>query len=301
MNSFTDPGNLRYLEELYESYRKNPESVDRAWQDYFAELARDQPASSNGHGSQARQERANSTAAPAPVIASTVQDQLNDMIKAFRTLGHRAARLDPLGLQKLAVPELDPAYYGFTPERMEQLFPSVGLHWTGPLPLREIVQRLQRSYCGPIGVEFMHIEERGVREWVEQRIESNDDGRELSRAQRLQILTQLIQAAGFDEFLRSKFAGAKSFSLEGAESLVALLKFAVEKSARDGTREIVLAMAHRGRLNVLVNVIGKTPREVFREFIDAPGSDNDAGDVKYHLGYSGDIQSSAGRKVHLSL
>jgi 2-oxoglutarate dehydrogenase E1 component len=299
MSSFTHPGNLRYLEDLYESYRKNPASVDRAWQDYFTELA-GEPASSNGHGPQARREGANSGAA-APLIASTVQDQLNEMIKAYRALGHRGARLDPLGLQKLSVPELDPAYYGFTPERMEQLFPSVGLHWSGPLALREIVQRLRRTYCGPLGVEFMHIEDRAVREWIEERIESNDDAPQFSREQRRQILTQLIQATGFDEFLRSQFAGAKSFSLEGGETLITLLKFSVEKTAQDGTREIVLAMAHRGRLNVLVNVMGKKPREVFREFIDAPKSDSDAGDVKYHLGYSSDVQSSAGHKVHLSL
>ncbi|MGH7853640.1 MAG: 2-oxoglutarate dehydrogenase E1 component, partial [Candidatus Binatia bacterium] len=239
--------------------------------------------------------------APAPFIASTLVDQLNEMIRAFRTLGHRAARLDPLGLQKNTMAELDPAFYGFTAERMEQLFPPVGLHWPGPLALREIIHRLQNSYCGPIGVEFMHIEDRAARQWLEERIETDENLLLRSKAARLKILTYLMQAATFEEFIRGQFVGAKSFSLEGSESLIALLKFAVEKTAREGAREIVLAMAHRGRLNVLVNVVGKKPREVFREFIDAPDSAGSGGDVKYHLGYSGDFVSPEGHGLHLSL
>ena len=302
MNSLTNPGNLRYVEQLYDSYQKDPGSVDRTWQAYFAELARELPASSNGRPAQAQPQREHESGdAPAPVIASTLQDQLNEMVRAFRILGHRAARLDPLGLQHLTEAALDPAYYGLTAERMEQLFPPVGLHWPGPLKLGEIVKRLRRTYCGSIGVEYMHIEEREARQWLQEQIESNENRLDLGKDEQQKILACLIQAAAFDEFIRGQFVGAKSFSLEGAESLIALLKFAIEKSARDGAREIVLAMAHRGRLNVLVNVIGKRPREVFREFIDPLTSDDSGGDVKYHLGYSGDFASSAGHKLHLSL
>ena len=301
MNSLTNPGNLRYVEELYDSYRKNPASVDRAWQAYFAELARDLPASSNGHAAQLRPYREDDAGVAAPVIASTLQDQLNEMVRAFRTFGHRAARLDPLGLQNSTEPALDPAYYGFTAERMEQLFPPVGLHWPGPLKLREIVERLRRTYCGSIGVEYLHIDEREPRAWLQEQIESNENRLDLGKDDRQKILTCLIQATAFDEFIRGQFVGAKSFSLEGAESLIALLKFAIEKTGQDGAREIVLAMAHRGRLNVLVNVIGKKHRHVFREFIDPLTSDDSGGDVKYHLGYSGDFTNSTGHKLHLSL
>ena len=301
MNLINNPGNLRYIEDLYESYRKNPASVDRAWQSYFADLARELPAAANGHEARARTAREYDTSAPAPSIASTVLDQLNELIKAYRTLGHRAARLDPLGLHNTSLPELDPVTYGFTAERMDQLFPSMGRHSSGPLKLREIIQRLQRTYCSSMGVEFMHIEDRAVRQWLEERVESGEQSVELSSEARQNIATQLIQARNFEEFIRSQFVGAKSFSLEGAESLIPLLKFAIEKSAQDGMREIVLAMAHRGRLNVLVNVVGKKPRDVFREFLDPLDANEGGGDVKYHLGYSADLQSASGAKLHLSL
>ena len=300
MDSLTNPESLRYVEKLYDAYRKDPASVDPAWQVYFADLGRDLPASANGRARVSGAIAKDGAGAPAPVIASTVQDQLNEMIRAFRVFGHLAADVDPLGLQKTSVPALDPIAYGFGAERMEQLFPSTGLPWSGPLKLREIVARLRRAYCGPIGVELAQIEARAERVWLEQRIEAEEGRIELSREERRKLLGDLIQAAAFDEFIRGQFVGAKSFSLEGAESLIALVKFAVEKNARDGGREIVLAMAHRGRLNMLVNVVGKKHREVFREFIDA-GNVEDGGDVKYHLGYSGDLAAANGRTLHLSL
>ena len=297
MDSLIDPSNLRYIEALFDSYRNNPASVDRSWQAYFAELAGRSAPSSNGEH---RPAHAGEDGPSPRLVASTLHDQLNEMVRAFRTLGHRAARLDPLNLQNTPEPALDPAYYGLTAERMDQLFPSVG-EWTGPLKLRDIIERLRRTYCGSIGVEFMHIDEREQREWLQKRIESNENRLDLSREARQAILTHLVQANAFDEFIRGQFVGAKSFSLEGAESLIALLKIAIETAAAHGGREIVLAMAHRGRLNVLVNVIGKNPREVFREFLDPPNSADNGGDVKYHLGYSGDFRTAAGRKLHLSL
>ena len=295
----THPANFHYLEGLYESYRKNPSSVDPAWQAYFADLGLNPPGSLNGDGGHRRAATENAVNAPAPSSASTLLGQLNEMIQAFRTLGHRAAQLDPLGVQHSTVPELDPAFYGFTAERMEQLFPPAGLHWPGPLSLREIIQRLQNSYCGPLGIEYMHIEDRQARQWLAERIETTAGHLSGSKDARLKILTQLIHAATFEEFIRGQFVGAKSFSLQGGESLITLLKFAIEKTAQEGVREIVLAMAHRGRLNVLVNIVGKKPREVFREFIDAAA--DSGGDVKYHLGYSGDFEHPDGYKQHLSL
>ena len=262
----THSANFHYLEDLYEAYRKNPASVDPAWQAYFAELGSNAPESVNGNGhAPASSEHA---ARAAESIAPTLVAQLNEMIQAFRTYGHLAAQIDPLALHSANVPELDPAFYGFSTDRMEQLFPAVGLPWLGPLSLHEIIQRLQSSYCGPIGIEFMHIEDRRAREWLAARIESVADL--MPKNTQLKILTQLIHATSFEEFIRSQFVGAKSFSLEGGETLITLLKTAMEKTAQEGIREIVLAMAHRGRLNVLVNVVGKKPREVFREFIDAP-------------------------------
>jgi 2-oxoglutarate dehydrogenase E1 component len=305
MNPLINPGNLSYLESLYAAYQKDPASVDREWRAYFAELARDSLSPTNGNAALFQQ-------APAPIdpaddgrtaarsFESTLHEQLNDMIRAYRTLGHRAARIDPLSQQEHNEAELDPAFYGFTPERAEQLLAAAELHWPGPLTLREIIRRLRETYCGPIGVEYMHIEERSIREWLQKRIETNHNRLELTTEERRRTLTQLIHAAIFEQFTRNQFVGAKSFSLEGAESLVPLLLFAVEKASRDGVREIVLAMAHRGRLNILVNVIGKKPSQIYREFLDPP-KPNDGGDVKYHLGYSSDYQTLAGPTVHLSL
>jgi 2-oxoglutarate dehydrogenase E1 component len=302
MNPLINPGNLPYIEELYAAYRKDPASVGGEWRAYFSELARDTLSPTNGKAVlESTAPTAGDGSGAARYFASTLQEQLNDMIRAYRTLGHRAAQLDPLGQQHRKQPELDPAFYGLTAERADQLFSGAGLYWSGPLTLREIIRRLDETYCGSIGVEFMHIEERSVREWLQQRIETRQNRLQLNGEARQRTLTQLIHAATFEEFTRSQFVGAKSFSLEGAESLVPLLLFAIEKAARDGVREIVLAMAHRGRLNVLVNVIGKKPRQIFREFLDLPPPADGGGDVKYHLGYSSDYQTSAGPKVHLSL
>jgi 2-oxoglutarate dehydrogenase E1 component len=296
MTAVTHSANLPYLEELYAAYRNDPSSVDQSWQTYFAELGRDLPASTNGRSTGAKE-----NVAEAPPIAPTLADQLNEMIKAYRTLGHRGALLDPLGRQDTAVPELAPAFYGFTGERMDQLFPPLGLHWPGPLTLREIIQRLRRSYCGPIGTEFMHMDDQEARRWIEERVETDEYRLSRSRDERVKILTRLIHAAAFEEFIRGRFVGAKSFSLEGGESLIVLLDLAIEKTAREGGREIVLAMAHRGRLNVLANVVGKKPRDIFREFLDPAEGADSGGDVKYHLGYSGDVTSPAGHRLHLSL
>ena len=306
MNPLTNPGNLPYLESLYAAYQKDPASVGGEWHAYFAELARDSLSPTNGNAavadqpSPARIDRAGDGRGATRSFESTLHEQLNDMIRAYRTLGHRAARLDPLGEHEHTEPTLDPGFYGLTAERFEQLLAAAGLHWPGPLTLREIVLRLRETYCGSIGVELMHIEDRSVREWLQQRIESNQNRLELNQEERVRTLTQLIHAAIFEQFTRNQFVGAKSFSLEGAESLVPLLLFAIEKAGRGGVREIVLAMAHRGRLNVLVNVIGKKARQIYREFLD-PSKPDGGGDVKYHLGYSSDYQTLAGPKVHLSL
>jgi 2-oxoglutarate dehydrogenase E1 component len=224
------------------------------------------------------------------------------MVHAFRSWGHRSARIDPLNLRNVRRPGLEPLFFGFSDAHLEKLLPAEFLGLGGPRPLREIVQHLKTTYCESIGVEFMHIEDRTIRHWLRQRMESSQNRPRLSQEQRLRIFTRLTDAVTFEEFIRKKFVGAKSFSLEGAESLLPLLDFAIEEAAQQNVHEVVLAMAHRGRLNVLANIIGKKQWEIFREFDDPPSSLNNAlGDVKYHLGYSNDYQTASGRKVHLSL
>ena len=166
----------------------------------------------------------------------------------------------------------------------------------------EILRLLKDTYCRYIGVQFMHISEPAIRHWLHERMESCGNRIELSRDEQLRILTRLTDAVIFEEFVRKKYIGSKTFSLEGAESLIPLLDLAIEKAGRQGIDEIVLGMAHRGRLNVLANIIGKRPLEIFQEF-NGPRLDvhHSRGDVMYHLGFSGDWMTQGGKEVHLSL
>ncbi|TAJ24080.1 MAG: 2-oxoglutarate dehydrogenase E1 component, partial [Planctomycetota bacterium] len=200
--------------------------------------------------------------------------------------------------------ELDPAYYGFGASDLERVFAASylsGVHQPR-LTLAEILQRLEQTYCRSIGVQFMHIDDLAVRRWLQERMESTGNRLELSRATQLRILQRLTHAAMFEDFLQKKFLGAKRFSLEGGESLIPLLDLAIERAADHGVVEIVIGMAHRGRVNVLHNILGKSASQIFREFSDLDGHLNKGrGDVKYHLGHSAEWKTESGRQVHLSL
>ncbi len=312
MNVPTHIANLSYVEELYEKYLNEASSVPGDWQAYFAGLAENGEGDGNtrpraGDGEFQRGSAAHKPAAEVrhdgrADFVSTVQDRLRQMIQAYRLLGHRAAHLDPLGLERQKPIELDPATYGFTAQDLDLVFPAQSVHFDGPRPLKDILLRLRYTYCRSVGVEFMHIHDPSVREWLQKRMEAGENRTHLSREEQRRILTRLTQAVQFEEFIRRKFVGAKSFSIEGSESLIPLLETAIEKAVDHELQEIVLAMAHRGRLNVLANLLGKSPREIFREFEDPPeASRRGGGDVKYHLGHSHDFQTASGQKIHLSL
>ena len=302
--------NLPYLEALWQRYLRDPSSLSDEWRHYFAQ------ATENGKQNIEPLRTANVSStrtitsalrngketATKTTFSLTAPTQFEEMIQAYRRFGHLKARIDPLNLRNLAVVDLEPEAFGFTESHMDKLFASESLRLTAPLTLRECVQWLENVYCGPIGFEFMHIADLTQKRWLEERIERIEDRSKLDRADQVRILSRLIDAQCFEQFIRKKFLGAKSFSLEGAESLIPLLEFAIERAADQGVEEIVLAMAHRGRLNVLANILGKPPREIFREFIDPSVAHADgSGDVKYHLGHSHDYRTRAGREVHLSL
>ncbi len=212
------------------------------------------------------------------------------------------ARLSPLHDPPPLPPELDPAYFGFTEEDLDVPSSSKGIHGPAILPLREILDRLRNTYCRSIGAQFMHIDDLHVREWLQSRMESSQNRLTLTREEQTRILTRLTDAVIFEDFVQKKFRGAKSFSLEGCESLIPLLDLAIEKAGEQKLDEIVIGMAHRGRLNVLANIMGKNPRDIFREFEDTDGELHlGRGDVKNHLGYSADWKTTAGHAVHLSL
>ena len=233
---------------------------------------------------------------------SSRQDKVNRLIHAYRVRGHLRATLDPLGRARTSTPELELEHWGLSEKDLDSLFSSTTIAGTTVLTLRDILALLRAVYCGSIGVQFMHIDDVHAKNWLINRIEDSEHHRRLSREEKLRILTKLTDAELFEQFIHKKFLGAKRFSLEGAETLIPLLDLALEEAGGQGVEEVVLGMAHRGRLNVLVNIMGKSAREVFREFADDdPDLMIGGGDVKYHLGFSSDRELGDGRRMHLSL
>jgi 2-oxoglutarate dehydrogenase E1 component len=300
---------LAFVEQLYLDYLHDPSSVSADWRRYFEQFSNGDLPDGNvrlGPSFQAfsifnppGQDGAKDVG-EAEVAA--LQDRVDELIRNYRVRGHMVARIDPLSRPRPSPAELDPKFYGFTEADMDRRFSCETIQCDGPLKLREILERLRNTYCRSIGAQFMHIDDLSVRRWLQERMEGTENRLNLTREEQIRILTRLTDAVIFEEFIRKKFIGAKSFSLEGAESLIPLLDLAIEKGGEDGLDEIVLAMAHRGRLNVLANIIGKSPRDIFREFEDPEQELRvPRGDVKYHLGYSNDWKISSGRKVHLSL
>ncbi len=230
------------------------------------------------------------------------QDRVDQLIRAYRVRGHMIASIDPLDMPRPEHRELDPQYYKLTEVDMDREFSSRTIFGTETLTLRQILERLRNTYCRSIGVEFMHIHDLESKNWLQERMEGTENRLTLDLERQRKILTMLTDATILEEFIQKKFLGAKSFSLEGSESLIPLLYSAIERAAEHGVDEVTLGMAHRGRLNVLANIMGKSPREIFREFEDRdPQLYRGRGDVKYHLGYSSDFKTTTGRSVHLSL
>jgi 2-oxoglutarate dehydrogenase E1 component len=303
------PANLAFVEELYLAYVGNPAAVPPAWRAYFAQVQRED--SGDGHGRRGpsfrppglfRAGARRATDGVARLETCAKQDRVDRLIRSYLVRGHLAAAIDPLERPRPGRPEFDPAFWGFTESDLDRAFSTHGMPGAEVLPLREIVARLRATYCGFIGAHFMHMHDRERRLWLREHMEHSGNRVHLTRDEQLRILTRLTDAVVLEEFIQQKYPGAKSFSLEGAESLIPLLDLAIEAAAGQDVREIVLAMAHRGRLNVLVNLLGKSERDVFREFEDRDDPLREGlGDVKYHLGHSGEWRSVAGRAVHLSL
>ncbi|MEO1991111.1 MAG: 2-oxoglutarate dehydrogenase E1 component [Pirellulales bacterium] len=231
-----------------------------------------------------------------------LQDRVDQLVRAYRVRGHLMADIDPLGRPRPGLPELDPGFYHLTEEDMDRSFSTDTIEGPQSMSLRQIIKRLRNTYCRSIGVQFMHMDDLLVRQWLQVRMEGCENRTQLDRRQQLRIYRQMTTAAVFEEFIQKRFLGAKSFSLEGSESLIPLLEMAIERAAAHEIGDIVLGMAHRGRLNVLANIMGKSPQKIFREFADLdPELHVGRGDVKYHLGHSTDYKAANGRNVHLTL
>jgi 2-oxoglutarate dehydrogenase E1 component len=309
MNGEFSSSSLAFVEELYLEYLKDPSSVDPQWQKYFADHPRNGLAKRGTTGpaftpTSIFNPGVSANLQPSSQALTTddtdLQYKVGMMIRNYRVRGHILADLDPLDLDKPEMPdELKPEFYGFHEADMDRVVMSGTMSGRS---VREVIERLKMTYSRSIGVQFMHIDDFQVRDWLQTRMEDSLNRLELSREQQLHILTKLTDAVVFEDFVQKKYVGVKSFSLQGGESLIPLLDLAVEKAGSQGVDEIVFGMAHRGRLNVLANVIGKPARQIFREFDDADAKDYiGRGDVKYHLGYSRDMETSKGKKIHLSL
>jgi 2-oxoglutarate dehydrogenase E1 component len=310
-NAIIDSNNLPFVENLYLEFLADPQSVPAAWRTYFRNQT---DAASEGNGRNRTTFRpafnpgtlfnppgqARGEIADAASSAAELQHRVDKLVRNYRVRGHRVADVNPLAQPDVVIPELETSYYGFTEEDMDR--PVLSENMPGVSTLRELIEGLKATYTRSIGAQFMHIDSLAVRSWLQARMEQTRNRRELSRETQIRILTRLTDATIFEEFIQTKFVGAKSFSLEGGESLIPLLDLAIEKAGAQGDRQVLLGMAHRGRLNVLANIMGKSPRDIFREFEDRdPELHRGRGDVKYHLGGSHDWVTQAGDTLHLSL
>jgi 2-oxoglutarate dehydrogenase E1 component len=301
--------NAGFVENLYERFLEDPDSVESSWQKKFSEIH---------HG-------VDFETPHSPVIERFAQLALKSqgrlaklqgfteesvkkqsavarLINHYRVRGHQIAANNPLGKTLPPPPDMDTAYYGLSEPDMDTLFDTGALYGVDKLPLRDIIANLQEIYCGSIGSEYMHIVDTQIRRWIINRLESSKTNLELEPEKKYWLLKLLTAAEGIENHLHNRFVGQKRFSLEGGESLIPILDELIQGFGNKGVNEIVIGMAHRGRLNVLVNILGKSPASLFNEFAGtsplSPGVST--GDVKYHMGFSSDIGTPGG-PVHLTL
>ncbi len=319
----------QFVESLYAKYAANPLSVDQGWQDYFQTLeagiqvtgpswARsdwpirpndDLTAGLDGSDMFIEQEvpaaKVDGGVSAVDVRAATIDSiRALMMVRTYRVRGHLMANLDPLGLEERPIhTELEPGTYGFGPDDLDRPIFIDGVLGLDTATVREIIDILKRTYCSNIGVEFMHINDPEEKAWIQRKIEGRDKEIQFTDRGKLAILNKLIEAVQFERFLGKKYTGTKRFGLDGGEAMVPALEGVMKTGGQMGLEEIVLGMPHRGRLNVLANVMQKPYRAIFNEFHGGASTPDDvqgSGDVKYHLGTSADREFD-GNKVHLSL
>lgn len=305
-------GNLSYVEELYETYLMDPNGVPQEWREEFDRLPKvgDNLTQDVPHSAirehflylSKNQKRA------APVSASSVssehekkQVRVLRMINAYRVRGHQMANIDPLGLmQREDVPDLDLRFHELSEADYDTTF-QLGSLFFGPeeAPLKDIVADLKKTYCSTVGAEYMHIVDTQEKRWLQSRIEPVRSHPEASVEKKKMILERLTAAEGLEKYLGSRYAGAKRFGLEGGESMIVALNTLIQRAGKQGAKEVVIGMAHRGRLNTLVNIFGKSPSELFDEFEGKKTLDT-SGDVKYHQGFSSNVETGGG-EVHIAM
>jgi 2-oxoglutarate dehydrogenase E1 component len=298
--------NAAYVESLYDRYQADPAGIDPAWRAYFDALpagpGREQPHTPIIEGIAARARLA-PEAAVTDALGSEKQAAVSRLIQMYGNRGHLVAKIDPLGLMQRPRPRvLDLDYVGLSQADLDhEFYTSARTPWIAKqAPLREIIARLERVYCGPIGAEFAHVSDTDERLWLQDQFQLGRMEQHFSGEEKRNILWQLTAAEGLERYLHTRFVGQKRFSLEGGEALIAQLNDLVQEGGRTGLHEVIIGMAHRGRLNVLINVLGKAPSELFSEFEGKYELHGGSGDVKYHKGFSSDLRTPGGN-VHVAL
>ncbi len=313
-NTYLFGGNAPYVEELYENYLSNPSSVPDTWREYFDALqhvpavdgsqAKDVPHLPvvNAFAERAKMGGTKVVMASQDAEMGRKRTAAQQLIAAYRNVGVRWADLDPLKrTEREHIPELDPAFYGFADADQEAVFDTSNTFFgRDRMSLRELLNALRETYCGSIGAEFNYITNQDHKRWWQQKLESVRSKPAFNADKKKRILDRLTAAEGLERFLHTKYVGQKRFSLEGGESFIVSMDEIIQQAGVIGIKEVVIGMAHRGRLNVLVNSMGKLPADLFAEFDHTAPEDLPSGDVKYHQGFSSDV-STTGGAVHLSL
>lgn len=314
-NTYLFGGNAPYVEEMYENYLENPGSVPDNWRSYFDALqhvpaadgssARDVPHQPVINAFAERAKQGTTKVVQASGADSELGRQrtaVQQLIAAYRNVGARWADLDPLKrTERPAIPELEPSFYGLRDADLETVFNTSNTFFgKDTMSLRDLLNALRETYCGTIGAEYMYTTDHQQKRWWQEKLETARTNPKLNAEQKKHVLERLTAAEGLERFLHTKYVGQKRFSLEGGESFIVSMDELINEAGVKGVQEIVIGMAHRGRLNVLVNSLGKMPADLFAEFDHTAPEDLPSGDVKYHQGFSSDV-STRGGPVHLSL
>ncbi|MGO2502786.1 MAG: thiamine pyrophosphate-dependent enzyme, partial [Cobetia marina] len=304
-------GNVHYVEDLYERYLVDPNEVPDEWRNYFDTLPRHDGSPSQDvpltpireqFYEMGRNSRRSVAVSAGESSENKKQVRVLQLINAYRFRGHQKADIDPLGLRKPApIPDLELSFHQLSSADMDVEFQTGSLFLGKDVaPLKEIHAALEQTYCRSIGAEFMHIVNTEEKRWLQQRFESVRSKPNFSRDVRHHVLERLTAAEGLESYLASKYPGTKRFGLEGGESFIPMMDELIQRSGKYGTKEVVIGMAHRGRLNLLVNLLGKSPSELIEEFDGKKQIAKGSGDVKYHQGFSSNVMTPGG-EVHLAL
>jgi 2-oxoglutarate dehydrogenase E1 component len=309
-SSYLYGGNAPFIEQLYEAYLDDPESVSDKWKDYFHNL--EQGAAGDRRDvahSPIRESFTNVATQPAAgprtalgTDAAKKQAQVLRLINYYRVRGHQAAAVDPLQLSgPRSVPDLDPMFHNLSEADMDTVFNVGSLVAPEQMRLRDILELLRETYTGSVGAQYMYMTSTKEKRWFQHRLEGPRAHPNLNQEEKLWLLKSLTAAEGLEKYLHNRYVGQKRFSLEGGDSLIPMLDELIQRSGANGVKEVVIGMAHRGRLNVLVNIIGKSPQMLFEEFEGKSKIElSSSGDVKYHMGFSYDVDTPGGA-VHLAL